>query len=243
MNKNFTESEEGFAKDVMAGLAAAWPICLGYIPIGIAFGVLAQKAGIRPIETGLMSLFVFAGSSQFIAASMISGGSSIAAIVLTTFTINLRHFLMSSSLSAFMKSTPKKLLPLFAYGITDESFAVNLYRYRAGNWNVKRALIVNHTSNIAWIVSTVAGGYGGTLVPEHAFGIDYALNAMFICLLVFQLRAKKYAVTAALSGGIAVVLALTVPGNLYVVIASIAAATLMVIWKKPEKPGLPENRE
>jgi predicted branched-subunit amino acid permease len=56
------------------GLKAGWPICLGYFPIGLAFGVLAQQAGLHPIEIGLMSLLVFAGSSQFIAVSMLSGG-------------------------------------------------------------------------------------------------------------------------------------------------------------------------
>ncbi len=53
-----------------SGIAAAWPICLGYAPIGLAFGVLAQKAGLTPLEIGLMSVIVFAGSSQFIAVSM-----------------------------------------------------------------------------------------------------------------------------------------------------------------------------
>ena len=58
------------------GIKAGWPICLGYFPIGLAFGVLAQKAGLHPVEIGLMSLLVFAGSSQFVAVSMLSGGAS-----------------------------------------------------------------------------------------------------------------------------------------------------------------------
>jgi predicted branched-subunit amino acid permease len=131
-----------------------------------------------------------------------------------------------------MNKISKKLLPVYAYGVTDESFAVNIIRFRQGGWDLRRALIVNHISNIAWVASTVAGGYGGTLVPERAFGIDYALDAMFICLLVFQLRGKKYVITATLSGIFAVVLALTLPGNLYIVIASIVAATLVVIARK-----------
>ena len=71
----------------LQGLKAGWPICLGYLPIGLAFGVLAQKAGLGPFEIGLMSLLVFAGSSQFIAVSMISSGSSILSIVMTTFIV------------------------------------------------------------------------------------------------------------------------------------------------------------
>jgi len=207
---------------------AAWPICLGYIPVGLAFGVLAQKAGLRPVEIGLMSLLVFAGSSQFIAVSMLAAGAVPLAIILTAFTVNLRHFLMSSSLALYMGHTSKKLLSLFAYGVTDESFAVNLFRFRQGGWDVKRALCVNHIANLAWVTSTLLGGYGGKLIPEGAFGIDYALNSMFICLLVFQLRGKKYVVTALLSGGLAVLLALVVAGNSYIVLASILAATLVV---------------
>ena len=58
------------------GLNAGWPICLGYLPIGMAFGVLAQKAGLTPVQIGMMSILVFAGSSQFIAVSMLAAGAS-----------------------------------------------------------------------------------------------------------------------------------------------------------------------
>jgi predicted branched-subunit amino acid permease len=67
---------DGCSAIIRDGVAAAWPICLGYAPIGLAFGVLAQKAGLTPAEIGLMSLLVFAGSAQFIAVSMLSGGAS-----------------------------------------------------------------------------------------------------------------------------------------------------------------------
>ena len=67
------------------GAAAAWPICLGYIPIGLAFGVLVQKIGLSPVQIGLMSLLVFAGSAQFIAVSMLASGASAASIIATTF--------------------------------------------------------------------------------------------------------------------------------------------------------------
>ncbi|MEW6672113.1 MAG: AzlC family ABC transporter permease [Thermodesulfobacteriota bacterium] len=225
-------SKNTIGREVKDGVLAAWPICLGYIPIGLAFGVLAQKAGLHPVQVGMMSVLVFAGSSQFIAVSMVAAGASPLAIVMTTFAVNLRHFLMSSSLSMFLGKTSKKLLSLYAYGVTDESFAVNLFRFRQGGWDVKRALIVNHVANLAWVTSTILGGYGGNLIPERAFGIDYALNAMFICLLVFQWRGKKYVVTSAVSGVLAVFLALLIPGNSYIVLASILAATLVVLTGK-----------
>ena len=88
---------------IMDGFSAVWPICLGYIAIGLAFGVLARKTGLVPLEIGLMSIVVYAGSSQFIATAMLGTGEGLLSIVIATFLINLRHLLMSSSLSTDLK--------------------------------------------------------------------------------------------------------------------------------------------
>jgi 4-azaleucine resistance transporter AzlC len=214
------------------GASAAWPICLGYIPIGLAFGVLARKAGLTPLQIAMMSVFVFAGSSQFIAVSMLADGASAIAIILTTFMVNLRHLLMSSALAVFFKGEDRKKLSLFAYGVTDESFAVNLARLKDGDWDLNRSIVVNQMANATWFASTVIGGFGGQFIPEKAFGIDYALIAMFICLLVFQLRGRKYVITAGIAGALAVIFSLLIPGNSYIILASVTAASLGMIFKK-----------
>lgn len=214
-----------FRVTLIEGFKAAWPICMGYFPIGLAFGVLAQKAGLRPFEIALMSIFVFAGSAQFIAVSMLSSGAAVMSIAMTTFVVNLRHFLMSSSLAVYLQRADWKFLSLFAYGVTDESFAVNMAKFREKEWGKSRALVVNHAANAAWVISTVAGGYGGEFIPAGSFGIDYALSAMFIALLVFQLRGRIYYITAIFAGALAVILSLLIPGNFYVVLASLLAAT------------------
>ena len=231
-------SKDSFLAVFKQGAAGAWPICLGYVPIGLAFGVLAQKAGLTPLATGLMSVLVFAGSAQFIAVSMIDAGASAISIILTTFVVNLRHFLMSSALAVPLRGTPAKKLLLFSYGVTDESFAVNMNRFNTGNWDMDRCLVVNHVANAVWVVSTVAGGFTGRFIPDGAFGIDYALIAMFICLLVFQIRGGIYVLTAVISGGVAIGLSLAIPGNLYVVLASIFAATAGVLIKKKLTKGI-----
>jgi 4-azaleucine resistance transporter AzlC len=214
------------------GVAAAWPICLGYAPIGLAFGVLAQKAGLTPLEIGLMSVIVFAGSSQFIAVSMLAAGASMVSIVATAFIVNLRHFLMSSALAVYLKNSDRKKLTFFSYGVTDESFAVNLTRFRESDWDLNSALVTNFTANITWLITTVLGGFSGQFIPAHAFGIDYALVAMFICLLVFQLRGFIYVITAIIAGIFAVFLSMLIPGNSYIIIASMAAAAIGVVLKK-----------
>jgi len=214
------------------GLISAWPICLGYIPVGLALGVIAQKAGLHPLEIGFMSLLVFAGSAQFIAVSMLSNGAGAVSIIFATLAVNLRHLLMSSALALHLGNASKRILSLFAYGVTDESFGVNISKFRDENWDIKRALVVNHTTNITWVASTIIGGYGGQLIPAGAFGIDYALTAMFIGLLVIQLKGRKYVLTAVIAGALAIILSLALPGYLYIVLASVVAATLGVVFSK-----------
>lgn len=221
-----TEQRLDTRSRLRAGLAAAWPICLGYFPIGMALGVLAQQAGLGPLWVGLMSVLVFAGSAQFIAVAMFDGGSSAAAIILTTLVVNFRHFLMSSALAVPLRGVRRRFLVLFAYGITDESFAVNMTRFREGNWDRWRALVVHHTANLTWIAATVLGSLVGTLIPPGAFGIDYALPGMFIALLVLQLRGRIFVLTGLLAAFVAVLWKLLLPGDGYVVGAAVIAATV-----------------
>ncbi|MGE5653154.1 MAG: AzlC family ABC transporter permease, partial [Bacillota bacterium] len=85
------------------GARAALPIVLGYVPIGLAFGVLAVQQGLGVPGIFLMSLIVYAGSAQFIATGMLAAGASPTAIIATTFLVNLRHLLMSASMSAHLR--------------------------------------------------------------------------------------------------------------------------------------------
>ncbi|MCK5825657.1 MAG: AzlC family ABC transporter permease, partial [Desulfuromusa sp.] len=150
----------------------------------------------------------------------------------TTLVVNLRHALMSSALAVYLPGINRKFLSLFAYGITDESFAVNMTRFRDSQWDRWRALAVNHLSNFVWILATITGSLIGQLVPQGAFGIDYALTGMFICLLVFQLQGRIYIVTGILAALISVGWYLLIPGDSYIVGASMSAATLGYMLKR-----------
>ena len=217
---------------VLAGLAAAWPICLGYFPIGLSLGVLAQKGGLAPWQMAAMSLLVFAGGAQFIAVAMLGTGASALAIISTVFMVNLRHLLMSSALAVHFPGVSHRFLALFAYGITDESFAVNLTRFNRGEWDRRSALTLNHAANATWVISSVIGVYLGQLLPPGAAGVDYALTGMFICLLVFQLRSPIFTATALIAAACSLLTYLWLPGNAYVIVASCLAATAGLILKR-----------
>lgn len=217
---------------IRLAVAAAWPICLGYFPIGLALGVLAQKAGLPWWSVAMMSILVFAGSAQFICVAMLAAGASPPAIILTTFVVNLRHVLMSSALAVYLHGVNRRFLALYAYGVTDESFAINLTRFREGAWSRWQALIVNHMANSVWISATIAGALIGQFVPQGALGVDYALTGMFICLLVFQLQGRIYILTGVLAATLSTLWYLIIPGDSYIVGASISAATIGYLLKR-----------
>lgn len=214
------------------GAMASWPICFGYIPIGLALGVLADQAEIPVWAVTMMSILVFAGSAQFICVAMLAAGASIWAIIFTTFVVNLRHFLMSSAVAVHLNNLRRLFLSCFAYGITDESFAVNMTHFRTGNWDHRRAITVNQLANLAWVISTTCGAMIGQFIPTGAFGTDYALTAMFLALLLFQLHDRVYIFTGFAALGIAAAWYLIIPGNSYIIGASVSGATMGYFFKQ-----------
>ncbi|HIQ04108.1 MAG TPA: branched-chain amino acid ABC transporter permease [Anaerolineae bacterium] len=109
-------------------MKAAFPTVLGYVPIGLAFGALARQIQLPLWQIGLMSALVYAGSSQFIAVSPLGIGTDLLTIIVTTFLVNLRHLLMSSALSSYLRRVSSRSPLLLAFGVTDGNFAVNITR-------------------------------------------------------------------------------------------------------------------
>lgn len=203
-----------------------WPLCMSFIPIGMAFGILAEKLGFSIWEVLGFSVLVFAGSAQFIAISMIAGGSSPMTVMLTTFVVNLRHFLFSSTLAPFFRKTSKPFLFGFAYGITDESFAVNIREFDQGDWSPEEAIRVNMITWFFWALSTVGGAWLGSWVTIDFSVIVYALTAMFIGLWSFYVHQRNYLVIGLLGGILALSFFPYLGYKLHIIVAAVLAATV-----------------
>lgn len=220
----------------LIGAKRALPIVLGYVPIGFAYGVLAGKSGLSEANTLLMSLIVFAGSAQFIAVGLFASGTGPAAVILTTFVVNLRHMLMAASLAPYLSGWKKRWLAFFSYELTDETFA--LHSSAAGKLSECRleALSLNMTAQISWVLGTVLGIIASGLIGDiKPLGLDYALAAMFIGLLVGQCKSPVQVITAILSGAIATLLYLAGWHQFHIIVATIAGATLglgVELWIK-----------
>ncbi len=219
----------------LTGIAQAVPIMLGYIPIGLAFGVLAQKAGISALNTLLMSLLVYAGSSQLIAVGLFAAGAPALSVILTTFVVNLRHMLMSAAISPFLKRWRKFELAAFAHQLTDETFAVHSARMStsSGTPNKAEVFAINVTAQAAWIFGTWLGIIVGQLITDvRPLALDYALPAMFVALLVLQIKDHTQIGVAILTGILAVGLLLIGVGQWNVIAATVVGATIGVISEK-----------
>lgn len=175
-----------------AGLKAGIPIAVGYIPIAIAFGLLAKSAGIPNYISLLMSLAIFAGASQFVGVNLIALGANPWEIIMTTFILNLRHFLMTAAISQRIEpGTSKKWMALLAFGITDETFSVASLR-REQKFSPKFVFGLNLIAFSAWNAGTWIGVFLATGIPESLkTSMGIALYAMFIGLLVPSLKKSR----------------------------------------------------
>lgn len=217
----------------LQGMVQAVPIVLGYIPVGFAYGVLAQKAGLSPFNTLLMSIIVYAGSAQLIAVGLIASGLTPLSIIITTFIVNLRHMLMSAALSPHLQSWRKPELAAFAYELTDESFAVHATRINGQERPKSETIAINVTAQVSWVLGTALGIFGGQMIADiKPFALDYALPAMFIALLVMQIKNKVQVIVAVLAGVFSLGLYLIGFRQWYVIIATVLAATLGVVLEK-----------
>ncbi|MBE5780448.1 MAG: branched-chain amino acid ABC transporter permease [Clostridiales bacterium] len=171
---------------IRAGMAAAIPVAIGYVPLGLACGIVGAKAGLSLLQVALLSVFLYAGSGQFMIASMFAAGASPISIGVSVALVNMRHILYGSALVQYFHQESKWFTTLFAAEITDESFGVNIGRFQKGNWNPRSARAVNTTSHATWTLSNCLGVIVGTMIPLDTAIIGFSMTSIFICLLMMQ---------------------------------------------------------
>ncbi len=181
-----------------------------------------------------MSCIVYAGSAQMVAVGLLAAGEPLMAIVVTTFILNLRHLLMSTVLSPKVRHWPVPLQVALGSELTDETFSLLSTRFStSAKIPRKYAFGVNHSSHLSWILGSLIGHtMSGFIVDVKAFGLDYALVAMLISLLALQARTPRKLIVAATSGSVAVMGTLLGVAHVSVILATLAAATLGLMWER-----------
>jgi 4-azaleucine resistance transporter AzlC len=216
------------------GVRAQLPILLGVSPFGLIYGILAMKNGL-PVSIALgMSMFVFAGSAQFIATPLFGSGTPGLVIVMTTFVVNLRHMLYSASVAPYVQHLSRAWKYVLAFLLTDEAYAVSITYYETGGpADVRRTnrhwyfLGAGITLWVSWQISTMVGVFVGALVPE-SWELNFTLALTFIALLIPVLRDRP-SLLAALTAGIVAVAAHELPYKLWLMLAVLVGIMVGVI--------------
>ena len=226
--------------EFLLGIRDQGPILLGVAPFGMIFGALAIASGIPPLETQAFSIFIFAGSAQFIAVGLIAEGTGALIVVLTIFVVNLRHMLYSASMAHNFKPLNLRWKFSLSWLLTDEAFAVASTRYRRGP--LKNAHWYTLGTGLAlwgtWQVSTAIGILLGAGIPR-SWNLAFALPLTFLALLAPTLT-DRAARAAALTGGILAVLFAAWPFRLGLFIAALAGITAGLIVEY--RQGDPEEQ-
>ena len=209
-------------------------LIVGTTPLAVIFGTLVVSSGLPPQAAIAFSAIVFAGSSQFIAISLISGGAALPVIWLTTFVVNLRHALYSATIQPVSKSWPLLWRVLGAFWLTDECFAVFERRMQTvGNRDSLAYYLGSAISfYLNWVGWSAVGAYLGHQIPGvSTLGLDFAMLATFAAMVSPQLKAITPVAVACVAGSVAWI-AHGLPYKLGLMLAALAGVAVGVLLDK-----------
>jgi len=221
------------------------PLILAAIPFGIVYGAMGQSLGLTEWQVMGMSLFVFAGSSQFIAVTLMASAAAFPVILLTVFIVNLRHMLYAASLMSVVDKVPALLRVPMAFWLTDESFAIAAARLRQKH-NDGAKFYAYYTGAaltmyLNWQLCTWIGITAGKQVPDMTqWGLDVAIVVAFIGIVVPSLaRASHWA--CAITSGVCILLTYDWPHQSGLLFSSVIAIGVGVLIMQRQKVAIKQE--
>ncbi|MCR4746687.1 MAG: AzlC family ABC transporter permease [Lachnospiraceae bacterium] len=203
------------------------PVLAGYIVLGIGFGILLKNAGYGVIWAAAMSIFIYAGSMQYVGVGLLSGGASVLTTIITTITVNARHLFYSISMINKYKNAGK-YKPYMIFALTDETYSLlcdgntpkdtdpNLYRF-----------LVSFFNHCYWVSGSIIGNLIGGILPFSTAGIEFSMTALFIAGFTEQWLTSKDHIPA-LTGLISTLMCLLLFGRENFLIPAMLLITLLL---------------
>ncbi|CCO07932.1 AzlC family ABC transporter permease [Desulforamulus hydrothermalis] len=225
---NLLSGKSETALEVWEAIRDCAPVVFGAVPFGITCGIMGLTAKMSAGEIILMSVFVFAGASQFIGITMLGAGiTSWGIVVFTTLLVNLRHLIMGMSLAPYMTRLPLSLQAFLAFFLTDETYALTVSRLHKAAYSMVYQLTVSILLYLAWVLSTIGGVVLGSYISDPlTWGLDFAMPATFLVLLVPLLTSRTGLIVCGVAAVVSVIAALYLPGKWYIIIACLTASII-----------------
>lgn len=204
------------------------PVMMGYLFIGMAYGMLMTDKGRSVVWPFLMSVFVYAGSMQFVAIHFFTGAVNWAAVAFVTFMVNIRHMFYGLSMLEKFRDTGWKK-PYLIFSLTDETFSLLCSAKVPEGVNTGLFfLFISLFDQLYWVAGSVLGGLVGAFVPFHTKGIDFAMTALFLVIFTEQWESNKNHLPA-VTGVLASVLCLLLFGASDFILPAMAVIVLVLV--------------
>ena len=212
------------------------PVLAGYVVLGIGFGILMRDAGYGVLWTAAMSLFIYAGSLQYVGVGLLAGGASVLTTAITSLMVNARHLFYSISMIDKYKDAGK-YKPYMIFALTDETYSLlcdgmtpsgvepNQYRFLVS--------LFNHSY---WVAGSIIGSLLGAVLPFSTKGIEFSMTALFVAAFTEQWLTTKDHVPA-LTGLICTLLCLIVFGKDNFLIPAMLLITLVLTLLRGREEG------
>lgn len=212
------------------------PVLTGYVVLGFGFGIILEANGYGTFLAFIMSLFIYAGSMQYVAITLLTSGASLITAALTTLMVNARHLFYGISMLEKYKDTGKRK-PYLIFSLTDETYSLvcNESLNIPPENRKEYYLPVSLFNHIYWVFGSVLGAVVGSLIKFNSSGIDFALTALFLTVFIEQwLTAKKHA-PAIVGVAVSVICLILFGSERFLIPAMLVIALLLCIYKEERK--------
>lgn len=184
---------------IRGGIAEAWPVAIGLVPLGLAFGVLVTQTGFAWWWTPVFSILVYAGSMEFLAIGLVMAHTGLLGSAVTAFMVNFRHIFYGLTFPRDVigaRPGGSRMLRWLGraystYALTDEAYAIASARPPGMPLRGARLLTIQLFCQLSWVVSGIVGALAGRGLPEGLVGFEFALTALFTVLAMDAFRLNR----------------------------------------------------
>ncbi|MBE6870459.1 MAG: branched-chain amino acid transporter AzlC [Ruminococcaceae bacterium] len=223
-------------KTLKQSFVATIPVMTGYLVLGFGFGIILKANGYSILLALAMSVFIYAGSMQYIAIGLLTGGVSLITAFLTTLMVNARHLFYGISMLDKYRGTGK-IKPYLIFALTDETYSLVCH----DNANVTAEsrnnyyFFVSLFNHIYWVAGSLLGAAVGSLVKFNSEGIDFALTALFLTVFIEQWLSTKKHSPAIIGVSVSVICLAVFGSEKFLIPAMLVIALLLSLIKEGEK--------
>lgn len=223
--------EKNFGREFRFAFTQTIPVLLGYLFLGIAFGLLMNEIGYGPVWAFLTSLFVYAGSMQFVLVGLIANGAGLFSAAVMTLFVNGRHIFYGLSFLEKFRSMGKAY-PYMVFSLTDETYSVLCNLKVPGEYDEKKvSLMISALNHFYWVIGSVLGGVVGSLITFDTTGIDFSMTALFVVIVINQWTENREH-RPALVGGVIGLVCLVLLGPDRFLLPSLALTSCVLLGGK-----------